>query len=439
MLTARILTWLLNRSGQPYVFHPVSDPAFLPAQLPAADFGLYVHIPFCRQLCAFCPYCKTVYREEQARAYMQALLSEIDLVAERHDLTEQKLTVTGLYFGGGTPALLAEHLIKIIDRLREYYDIRGGIGIELHPDDIGEATLNTLAQAGFSMISIGVQSFCADTLDKLQRRPADHAEADQSSADQSRADLSAKMALVRNFGFKVIDVDLIFGIRGQTACSLEQDIRKAFASGATQVSTYPLIRFSYTQPFCRPVKPFRQRRLLTVLEKTSRQLALDRTAVWTFNKPGLDTYTSVTRPAYLGFGVSAVSVIGSDMVINTFSVDNYIWRLTDSRPAAALHLAFSARQLALYVLFWQAYKLCLDEADFRERTGQDMSVALGRELQLARLMGWIVRQPDQKGYRLTRRGVRLYHEVEQVVTHAFLDPLWRKAGQIPDPPEIILL
>lgn len=60
--------------------------------------------------------------------------------------------------------MLAEHLIKIIDRLIEYYDIRGGIGIELHPDDIDEATLNTLAQAGFSMISIGVQSFCADTL-----------------------------------------------------------------------------------------------------------------------------------------------------------------------------------------------------------------------------------------------------------------------------------
>ncbi|MDW7659763.1 MAG: hypothetical protein SCM11_21550, partial [Bacillota bacterium] len=182
----------------------------------------------------------------------------------------------------------------------------------------------------------------------------------------------------------------------------------------------------------------RQRRLLTVLERTGQQLELDRTAVWTFNKPGQDTYTSVTRPAYLGFGVSAVSVIGPDMIINTFSVDRYIRLLSGKQPAAALHLAFGARQLALYVLFWQAYKLILDEADFRERTGQDMSEALGCELRLACLMGWIVRLPDKKGYRLTRRGIRLYHEAEQVVTHSFLDPLWRMAGQNPDPPEIIL-
>ena len=89
------------------------------------NLGLYVHIPFCRSLCDFCPYVKELYNQEKALLYKEALLAEINLVC--HGLKAPK-TVTSLYFGGGTPALMAEHLGEIINKLKDYFIITGGIG-----------------------------------------------------------------------------------------------------------------------------------------------------------------------------------------------------------------------------------------------------------------------------------------------------------------------
>ena len=113
MILTSLMRIYLTRSLKPFEFKNTYSHILNYKDEP--DLGLYVHIPFCRSLCSFCPYCKVMYDEDLAQRYKTALLGEIELVGS--ELKEKKV-VTGLYFGGGTPALMADSLKEIIDCLK---------------------------------------------------------------------------------------------------------------------------------------------------------------------------------------------------------------------------------------------------------------------------------------------------------------------------------
>lgn len=366
--------------------------------------GLYVHIPFCRSLCSFCPYCKEPYDESRARRYRESLLEEIRLTAG--DLPE-KPTASSLYFGGGTPALMVDDLPAIIDTLKEYFTIAGGIGVELHPLDCSEKTLSKLKRAGVTMVSLGIQSFDRGCLEKLGRRWEPFAEV---------------IRRVRDHGFSVIDVDLIFAIPGQTAATLQSDVGTAFASGATQVSTYPFIDFTFSDNRYKPLSDKVKQSMLRELVRFCQDEGLERTSVWTFAKPGTAKYSSVTRTAFVGFGLSAASLLRSQFRINTFSLDGYCQRISQGRLPTALTLNFTPHQRAAYFLFWSVYGLTIDAQEFKALTGVSLRRMYGPELILARLLGILA--PNGENWRLTDKGAALYHDVEQAYTGAYIDKMW---------------
>ena len=153
MITDIARMWL-TRSARPFVFQNEYD-----QQLSYSDctgLGLYVHIPFCRSICGFCPYCKVRYSLKLCDRYIDALLQEIHLAAKGH---AGRKKATSLYFGGGTPALAADRLREIIDAIEEHFIITEGIGVELHPDNVSPPVLRALKDAGVTKISIGIQSF----------------------------------------------------------------------------------------------------------------------------------------------------------------------------------------------------------------------------------------------------------------------------------------
>jgi oxygen-independent coproporphyrinogen-3 oxidase len=92
--------WLL-RSKKPFIFTDKYDKILDYRDTP--NMGLYIHIPFCKSLCNFCPYCKTLYAEDIAIRYKNALLKEIETVSCSQNEVKE---VTSLYFGGGSPALI---------------------------------------------------------------------------------------------------------------------------------------------------------------------------------------------------------------------------------------------------------------------------------------------------------------------------------------------
>ena len=378
-----------------------------------------MHIPFCKTICSFCPYSKQIFDKNLASKYKDALLKEIDLVTMYDN---KKKTTTSLYFGGGTPSLMIDSLKEIIDKLKEKFEILEGVGVELHPDDITSEILTKLEYAGVTMISLGIQSFNKVVLNNIGRKENKFIE---------------KLKLAKSFNFDVIDVDLIFAIPGQTEEMLEEDIKTAFAYGATQVSTHPFIDFTYTSNTNKPLSKKVKKKMLKRLETISNELGLDRTSVWTFAKKNTSKYSSVTRDNFLGFGTSATTLLKDAFKINTFSIEDYINRVDNHELPTSLTLDFTLRQRAVYYLFWSSYGMDIDIENYRNLIGKSLTNMYGFEMLIAKLFGYI--RKTEYGYRLTPKGALIYHDIEQKYTHAYIDKMWNISRLTPFPKEIKLL
>lgn len=416
MLLTSLLRIYLTRSLKPFIFKG-GIPESLDFET-LEDLGLYVHIPFCRSICSFCPYCKELFDRDKAEAYREALLKEIDLVC---GAAQTPKSVTSLYFGGGTPALMIDSLKAIIEKLKTYFIIQDGIGVELHPDDLCRENLEKLKQTGVTMVSIGIQSFDGECLKKLGRRGEDFAE---------------KIALVSTYGFEVVDADLIFAIPGQTHESLHRDVQTAFDAGATQISTYPFIDFTFADNTYKPMGQGVKRRMLKELAAYNRRIRTERTSVWTFAKPGTGKYSSVTRDTFLGFGVSATTLLKGIFKINTFSIESYLQRIHEGLLPTSLTLRFNPRQRAVYYLFWSAYAMRIDPQKFEKIVGKPLDRMYGAEIRIAQALGLL--KKVQAHYELTEKAAYLYHTIEQVYTTAYIDKMWNVSRHQAFPEKIVL-
>ncbi|NTW72291.1 MAG: radical SAM protein [Eubacteriaceae bacterium] len=416
MLFTSLLRVFLTRSLKPFIFDHSNRNELDFESL--NDLGLYVHIPFCRSLCSFCPYCKEKYNKQRADSYKIALLKEIDLACGKQ--TKVKM-VTSLYFGGGTPALMIDDLKDIIDKLKSYFSIAGGIGVELHPKDIEEETLQKLKAAGVTMVSVGIQSFNEKCLQKLGRNNDSFIE---------------KLDLLSQSGFDVVDVDFIFGIPEQTDEILADDIKTAFDHGATQVSTYPFIDFTFADNAYKPMSEKVKKKMLKSLTTYCSKIGIERTAVWTFAKPCTQKYSSITRDNFLGFGVSATTLLKDSFKINTFSIDGYIRRVNENLLPTSLTLEFTRRQRAVYFLFWSAYALSINPEKFEKLIGIPLNKMFALELFIAEKAGILQKKEDI--YEITNKAAYLYHSIEQIYTTAYIDKMWNVSRNEAFPDKIIL-
>ncbi|WP_186429566.1 radical SAM protein [Clostridium sp. BSD9I1] len=414
-MITNFLRLLFTKSFKPFVFTNENN---YELNMNVPELGIYVHIPFCTTICAFCPYNKIKYDKTLAAAYKDALIKEINIVGS---LNKKKNKITSVYFGGGSPALMLEELADILRTLRSNFDINCNIGLELHPRDINEEDLLKLKNIGFDMVSIGIQSFDEESLKTLGRDYINGAE---------------KVRMAASIGFKTIDVDLIFGIEGQCEESLKRDFKTAFEAGATQVSTYPFIDFSYANNKSKPLGKKEKKKLLQYLEKVSEELQCKRTAVWTFGKKDVPKYSSITRDNFIGFGPSATTLLRDFFKINTFSVEEYIKRVNSKKMPTALTMKFNERTRALYWLFWNSYTLSIDNESFKKLFKKDLEQIFKLELTLGRIMGLLTK--TEEGYELTEKGTYKYHLVEQAYTHQYIDKTWRIARQEAWPDKIEL-
>lgn len=392
----------LTRSVTPFVFTDRSDRQLFYEE--CENLGLYVHIPFCRSICNFCPYCKTVYAEETCSRYVDALLQEIHRTGQM--LTARK-RVTSLYFGGGTPALAADRMKEIIEVIGQYYIITEGIGVELHPDDVTTPLLETLRDAGVTKISIGIQSF---------------QEKFSSILGRGIAEPSVLSAGLKTVPFETISMDFIFALPGQTFEDLKNDIDTAFQYGANHIAIYPFIDFTFTSSTVRPLPKKEKRVLLDRITAYCLDQGYVRTSVWTFSGEKQAVYSSMTRDNFLGFGCSAATLLKDQFKINTFSAEAYISRILDGQLPTSLTLRFTLRQRMVYYLFWTAYSTQVDRADFEKFFGVSLEKMYGLELAAARLLGFVTRQGNV--YRMTAKGAFYYHYYENFYTLSYIDKMW---------------
>ncbi len=392
----------LTRTTKPFTFTNEYDEV-----LPYADcenLGLYIHIPFCKSICNFCPYCKVRFDEDLCNRYIDALLREIHMVGGQ---AAGKKRVTSLYFGGGTPALAANRLKEIIDACSDHFEITEGIGLELHPDNVTVPVLQKLKAAGVTKISIGIQSF---------------QEKYQSVLGRKAVDREAMAEALVAVPFETVSMDFIFALPGQTYDDLKADIDIAFASGANHIAIYPFIDFTFTKSKVRALPQKEKRQLLDEITRYCLDKGYKRSSIWTFSSEEQAGYSSMTRDNFLGFGCSATTLLHDQFKINTFSVEEYCKRMDAGKLATSLTIRFTARQRIVYYLFWTAYSTRVDERDFERFFGVPLKKMYGFELWLAKTLGFVT---EENGiYQMTLKGAFYYHYYENFYTLSYIDKMW---------------
>lgn len=400
-ITSLTRMWL-TRTVKPFTFKNEYD-RILPF-MECKNLGLYVHIPFCKSICDFCPYCKVRYSADLCDKYIDALIKEIHIVGGQN--TEKK-TVTSLYFGGGTPALAATRIKEIIDALNEHFIITDGIGLELHPDNVNVETLQILKDAGVTKISIGIQSFC----DKYQK-----------ILGRKKIDTSAMKSALAAVPFETVSMDFIFALPGQTYNDLKSDIDMAFSLGANHIAIYPFIDFTFTKSPVVAMPKKEKRQLLDAITQYCLSKGYLRDSIWTFSSKPNAKYSSMTRVNFLGFGCSATSLFKKQFKINTFNVESYCDRIASNNLATSLTIRFTKRQRMIYWLFWTAYSTKVNTKDFEKFFGVPLKKMYGFELWLSKRLGFV---KEYDGiYEMTLKGAFYYHHYENFYTLSYIDKMW---------------
>ncbi len=190
--------------------------------------GLYIHVPFCRTRCHFCAFYLQIHREDRAEAYLQSLEREIHLHAARNTTGSRPLGT--VYLGGGTPTTLtSEQLSNVLAWVRSYFGVEedAELTLEAHPDTVTGEELERLAEAGFNRISFGLESMDDEELRRIGRSP-----------DARRIHVAVQLA--REAGFVNLNLDLIYGLPGQSLDSWRSTLDQTIALDPTHVSCYAL-------------------------------------------------------------------------------------------------------------------------------------------------------------------------------------------------------
>ena len=391
------------------------------------SFGLYLHIPFCHQICPYCPYNKELYGAAIAERYTAAVLREI----ERYGALVGSRPVTSFYIGGGTPTtMLHTGLVRILEHIYCTFNMQCSIHMESHPNDLSAANLNTIVSMGVEHLSIGIEALQDRHLRALCR---------PYTAAAARAAIERAVGK----GFKCVNVDLIFALPDQTHQELKQAAQALVELGVDQIAAYPLFSFSYTrwpqlarQKRYRSYNLWQKRRMLRVLEQTLYPAGYERTSVWAFTRASSPRYCSVTVPLYLGLGASAGSYLRDIFYLNTFNIRAYIRALADGRMPIALWLELSKRMQMAGWLYWRIYETRFKKSDFEVRFHEGFEAIYGHYLRPLALLGLLIEQEDE--ITLTDSGAYWLHALQDLFSIDYVSKLWGSSQENPWPGEVIL-
>ena len=340
-----------NYSGPRYTSYPTAlefHEAFTIAELdmacrqyPERPLSLYIHIPFCHKLCYYCGCNKVITRHlHKADEYLDAIEHEI---RQRAFLLNER-RVTQLHFGGGTPTFLSkEQMSRLMAIVRSEFNFEpdAEISIEVDPREIELDMLDHLRGEGFNRVSIGVQDFNKDVQKVVNR-------------EQDEAFIFAMVERAKNLGFRSTNLDLIYGLPLQT--------KESFALTLAQVLKMKPGRLSVFNYAHMPNLFAAQRKIkdellpqadvkMSILQDTITTLtgagyqfigmdhfALPEDELATAQREGVlhrnfQGYTTQGECDLVGFGVSAISMIGDTYAQNQKELKKYYAQVDEMRHA----------------------------------------------------------------------------------------------------------
>ncbi len=292
----------------------------------SAPLGLYIHIPFCRRRCDFCAFYLEIHRDSRAETFVRSLTHEIGLSAQQH--VAENRPIQSVYFGGGTPTVLqTTQLGAILSAIRTHFILTADceITVEAHPSTISEQDLTQLLQIGATRMSFGAESMEAIDLDRVGRPGT----VDETIDAVTRA---------RAAGFFNINLDLMYGLPGQSLEGWQRTLAHCLALEPTHLSCYALTIEEGTtlaSAIQRRVTPAPDESLQIEMDEATQGIlghaGYERYEVSNYAKPGYACRHNLlywTNGEYLGLGPSAQSYIDGVRFGNIANLDTYHASLT---------------------------------------------------------------------------------------------------------------
>ncbi len=361
--------------------------------------SVYVHLPFCREMCRFCG-CNVVATHDRSRAdaYLDLLEKEVALVAAR---LPHRREVSQLHWGGGTPTFLdSRQLVRCHEILARHLSFTPDAekAIEIDPAITSKAQIETLAGLGFNRISMGVQDFDARVQEVVGR----------IQGEKQTSDL---VEAARHDGFQGVNLDLIYGLPYQTPDTWQRTLERILAIHPDRLAVFG---FAYV-PWAKP-----HQRLLPqeALPRTEQRVELFLAAVERFTQAGYrligldhfalesDELARAQREGYLtrnfqgytvrpasdtvAFGMSSISDIGGAYAQNSHKLKEWGDQVTEGRLPVERGASVTADDvLRRFVINRVMCLLRLDLAEVESRFGPEARRAI--EGSLARGVDELVR------------------------------------------------
>ncbi len=439
-------------------------------------YSLYFHIPFCSHRCAYCDFNTYAGQERLITAYVEAICREVEFVGSQFRAAQGKgdggEKVHTIFFGGGTPSLLAPaQFEQILQTVRAFFDLSPSapsgtsgssatfgtsetsgpsktssleLSLEANPGTVTLESLRGLRRAGFNRISFGVQSFHPNELRQLERI-------------HDPFDVFNAVRWARQAGFENLNLDLIYGLPEQTLSRWQANLRQALELAPQHLSLYALTIEQGT-PYGRwanhGLLPLPDPDLAADMYEWASEFlegrGYEQYEISNWSKPGFQCRHNLQywrNLPYLGFGAGAHGCANRMRISDVLHIKTYIDRLVAdtsiSAPPSSLSLtplspvplpaalAFplspatvSQTLLTLFVEMQETMMLGLrltqegvSAEAFRRRFGQELMVVFGKEINELIGLGLLEWSPSPGGrgagvrLRITRRGRLLGNQV----------------------------
>ena len=273
--------------------------------------SVYIHIPFCNQICTYCAFTKFYYNKERVKKYLYSLKKEIELNYKGE-------LIKTLYIGGGTPSSLDIDELKLLFDIIKIFNLDKDIEftIEVNPDSLTIEKLELFKKNKVNRISLGIESINDIYLKYLGR-----------NYDFNL--VKEKIKLIKNVGINNINVDLIYAIPFETLNDLDNDITNILSLDVTHISTYSLMIEPHTILNIRGTKQIDEDldyEMYKLIIKKLKEKGFNHYEVSNFSKEGYESRHNLvywSNQHYYGFGLSASGYIGNIRYTNTTSLNEY--------------------------------------------------------------------------------------------------------------------
>ena len=364
---------------------------WLDSDVESSRFGLYIHVPFCRMFCSFCPFYKVLYDEKLKVKYLEAVESEVKMRG-------LKGNASWLYIGGGTPNLLkAEEICKLLSHLSGFVEVDEA-GMEGNPFDFTPEYLENIADAGITKISMGVETFQSDTLKAVKRAKANEHLIEKVVCEAQKLGIS-------------VNVDLMVGLPQQTSEGCLKDAETIVSIGPDQVTLYPylIIPGAVADP------GMSSQSMFSVIESAwniFKEYGYRRDSIWVFSKSQriYDSAKDELVCDYFGLGPAAFSTCGNVQRVNP-PIEIYLQMIKNEK-----RLAFYT-ELDEKAKVWRAFAHELYKLQLDPKVCSELPLSIKMVLQILRTTGYV------KGFTVTDKGRYLVHEITKTVVETLPFPL----------------